>query len=81
MQRLYVIPVQAGWSAATVEQHRDARVVTAQLHNGASLAGQIWATNGAKLTHLEASAGCNSVCFLIHRQAYSILQKLSSTRA
>jgi hypothetical protein len=61
--------VQAGWSSVAIEQHGDAGGTTAHADNDANLIGQVGAPNGAKLTHLEANADCNSICFQIHGSA------------
>jgi hypothetical protein len=58
--------VQARWSSVAIEQHGDAGVVTVQADNDAKLVSQTRTPNGSKLTHLEANADCNSICFQIH---------------
>jgi hypothetical protein len=64
--------VQASWSFGAIEQHGDAGGTGTDVDNNASLAGQLWASIGSKLTHLKASADNNSVDFLNHHQNFSI---------
>ena len=47
----------------------DAGVTTAHVDNHPILASQIWAPNGPQLTHLEAPADSNAICFRIHNLA------------
>jgi hypothetical protein len=62
--------VQNCRSSVTIEQNGDTGGTVAQFDNDTNLAGQFWETGGAKVTHLEASADCNSVGFLNHLLAY-----------
>ncbi|WMT71100.1 hypothetical protein [Bradyrhizobium sp. Ash2021] len=61
--------MQDRWSSVAIEQHGDARVTTAYGDNDAKLVSQTWATHGSKVTHLEALADSNAICFRIHNLA------------
>jgi hypothetical protein len=58
--------VQTGWPFVAIEQHGDAGVARAQFDNDSNPVCQAWALNGSKLTHFEANADCNSICFKNH---------------
>ncbi|SIO52246.1 hypothetical protein SAMN05443247_07185 [Bradyrhizobium erythrophlei] len=64
--RRYKIHVQDSWSFGAIEQHGDAGGTRADVDNDAAPVSQLWASNGSKLTHLEASADKKSAGFLTH---------------
>jgi hypothetical protein len=79
----YVVLVQTGCCFVTIEQHGNARVVTAHADNGAKLLSQAWATYRSECAHFEPNADRNSTCLAINYVAHQYLppqqQKPSST--
>jgi hypothetical protein len=58
--------VEAGWSCAPIEQHRDAGGAKANFDDCAGLVDQIWAPQGTELINFEAGADGKPVAFLSH---------------
>ncbi|WP_456686971.1 hypothetical protein [Bradyrhizobium sp. P5_C11_2] len=56
--------MEAGWSCAPIEQHRDAGGAKANFDDCAGLVGQIRAPQGTELTNFEAGADDKPVAFL-----------------
>ena len=72
LERGYEVLVQTSRSLGAIEQHGDAGGTGTDVDNDASLASQLWASIGSKLTHFKASADNNPVGFLNHHQNFSI---------